>query len=75
MIALTLAGCHSDQTPPVTPVSSSNIAVYFSPNGGCTDAVAKALEGAKQTVLVQAYSFTSAPIAKALVGHSPRHCG
>jgi phosphatidylserine/phosphatidylglycerophosphate/cardiolipin synthase-like enzyme len=41
--------------------------VYFSPNGGCTEAVVKALGGAKASVLVQAYSFTSAPIAKALV--------
>jgi phosphatidylserine/phosphatidylglycerophosphate/cardiolipin synthase-like enzyme len=41
--------------------------VYFSPNGGCTEAVVKALGAAKTSVLVQAYSFTSAPIAKALV--------
>src|ERR1043166_858014 len=43
------------------------IEVYFSPKGGCTEAVVKALDQAKQTVYVQAYSFTSAPIAKALV--------
>lgn len=41
--------------------------VYFSPHGGCTEAVVDALSKAKSTVLVQAYSFTSAPIAKALV--------
>jgi hypothetical protein len=41
--------------------------VYFSPCGGCTEAVVEALGRAKSTVLVQAYSFTSAPIAKALV--------
>ena len=40
---------------------------YFSPKGGCTLAVVDALAGAKKSVLVQAYSFTSAPIAKALV--------
>lgn len=44
-----------------------NWEVYFSPHGGCTDAVVKELNKAKNTVLVQAYSFTSAPIAKALV--------
>ncbi len=43
------------------------IDVYFSPKGGCTEAIVRALDGARQTVLVQAYSFTSAPIAKALV--------
>lgn len=41
--------------------------VYFSPKGGCTEAVVEALGKARSRVLVQAYSFTSAPIAKALV--------
>jgi phosphatidylserine/phosphatidylglycerophosphate/cardiolipin synthase-like enzyme len=41
--------------------------VFFSPNHGATKAVVEALDAAKATVLVQAYSFTSAPIAKALV--------
>jgi phosphatidylserine/phosphatidylglycerophosphate/cardiolipin synthase-like enzyme len=41
--------------------------VYFSPHGGCTDAVIRELNKAESTVLVQAYSFTSAPIAKALL--------
>jgi phosphatidylserine/phosphatidylglycerophosphate/cardiolipin synthase-like enzyme len=41
--------------------------VYFSPHGGCTEAVIEALDKARSTVLVQAFSFTSAPIAKALV--------
>ena len=42
------------------------IQVYFSPKGGCTEAVVKELGNAKSRVLVQAYSFTNAPIAKAL---------
>ena len=37
------------------------------PQGGCTEAVVEALAHAKQGVFVQAYSFTSAAIAKALV--------
>ena len=40
---------------------------FFSPKGGCTQAVVEQLNGAKKQVLVQAYSFTSAPIASALV--------
>src|SRR5262249_24779758 len=40
--------------------------VYFSPNHGATTAVVEALESARTTVRVQAYSFTSAPIARAL---------
>lgn len=45
---------------------AGGIAVYFSPKGGCTEAVVRELDAAKESVLVQAYSFTSAPIAKAL---------
>ena len=41
--------------------------VHFSPGGGCTAAIVDALGSARSTVLVQAYSFTSMPIAKALV--------
>ena len=41
--------------------------VYFSPNGGATDAVVKEISKAKSEILVQAYSFTSKEIAKALV--------
>ena len=41
--------------------------VYFSPDGGATDAIVTELGKATNDILVQAYSFTSAPIAKALV--------
>lgn len=41
--------------------------IYFSPQGGCTDAIVGELNKAKKEVLVQAYSFTSRPIAKALI--------
>jgi phosphatidylserine/phosphatidylglycerophosphate/cardiolipin synthase-like enzyme len=41
--------------------------VYFSPDGGCTEAIIKEINQAKQEILVQAYSFTSTPIAKALL--------
>jgi len=40
--------------------------VYFSPRGGCTQAIIKEIDNAKSEILIQAYSFTSAPIAKAL---------
>lgn len=48
------------------------IKVYFSPQGGCTDAIINEVDHAKTEILVQAYSFTSAPIAKALVGAHKR---
>jgi phosphatidylserine/phosphatidylglycerophosphate/cardiolipin synthase-like enzyme len=41
--------------------------VHFSPNGGATEAIVRELDQAKKTILVQAYSFTSAPIAEALL--------
>jgi phosphatidylserine/phosphatidylglycerophosphate/cardiolipin synthase-like enzyme len=40
--------------------------VHFSPNGGCTSAIVTELGGAKKTVRVLAYSFTSEPVAQAL---------
>jgi phosphatidylserine/phosphatidylglycerophosphate/cardiolipin synthase-like enzyme len=46
--------------------------VYFSPHGGCTEAIIKEITGARNEILIQAYSFTSAPIAKALVSAHKR---
>jgi hypothetical protein len=53
-----------DQQPEAAPPLRI-IDVYFSPKGGCTEAIVKQIDGAKTEILVQAYSFTSAPI------HSP----
>ena len=41
--------------------------VYFSPNGGRTDAIVRELDKAQSTVLVQGYSSSSYKIAKALL--------
>lgn len=46
--------------------------VRFSPNGGCSDAIVAAIAEAKTQIRVQAYSFTSAPIGKALVAAKQR---
>ncbi len=40
--------------------------VCFSPNGGCTESIVREINAAKSEIMVQAYSFTSALIAKAL---------
>ncbi len=61
---------HAQQQP--SPQASEEIVVFFSPNGGCTDAVVRELAQAKSTIYVQAYSFTSAPIAKALLDAKKR---
>jgi len=41
--------------------------ICFTPGGNCTALIVQALHTATRLVLVQAYSFTSAPIAKALL--------
>lgn len=49
-----------------------NWQVCFTPGGECTEVIVREIGGAKRTLLVQAYSFTSAPIAKALVDAKKR---
>ncbi len=53
-------------------ISPKNFHVCFSPRGNCTDLIVRALNEAKLSVLVQAYSFTSDPIAEALVNAHKR---
>jgi phosphatidylserine/phosphatidylglycerophosphate/cardiolipin synthase-like enzyme len=43
------------------------VQIYFSPNGGCTEAIVKEISHAKSELLIQAYSFTSKEIAEAIV--------
>jgi phosphatidylserine/phosphatidylglycerophosphate/cardiolipin synthase-like enzyme len=45
---------------------------FHSPKGGCTEAVVRAIERARREVLMQAYSFTSKPIADALIAAKGR---
>ena len=46
--------------------------VCFTPGADCTGIIVRELTSAKRTVLVQAYTFTSAPIAKAIVDAKKR---
>lgn len=48
------------------------ISIYFSPKGGAQQAIVDTIGQAKKSIYVQAYSFTSAPIAKALVDAQAR---
>ena len=47
--------------------SPAKVSVHFSPKGGATETVVHEIGEAKSQILIQAYSFTSAPIAKALL--------
>src|SRR5438045_9308172 len=44
-----------------------SVASHFSPKGGCTEAVGKEIHSARKQILVLAYSFSSKPIAQALI--------
>jgi phosphatidylserine/phosphatidylglycerophosphate/cardiolipin synthase-like enzyme len=61
VLAALAGGCNS-KPGPLPPID-----VYFSPKGGAADAIVRALEAARQTVFVQAYSFTNKDILEALV--------
>ena len=68
VLCLLLAGCHppGGSQAQSAPGRAPLCAVFFSPHGGCTEEVVKELAAARERVLVQAYSFTSQPIARAL---------
>lgn len=67
LILAALPALAYDLTLKDTPVS-----VYFSPKGGGQQAIVDAIGQARESVYVQAYSFTSAPIAKALADAARR---
>lgn len=46
--------------------------VYFSPKGGAAEAIIREIDKSKSEILVQAYSFTSLPIAKAMLSAHKR---
>ncbi len=65
-VLLALAACllpACDSAPRTLPP----LEIYFSPHGGCTDAVVREINAAQSSIRVQAYSFTSTLIANALI--------
>jgi phosphatidylserine/phosphatidylglycerophosphate/cardiolipin synthase-like enzyme len=52
--------------------NSISLEVNFSPYVGATETILKELDKAKDTILLQACTFTSAPIAKALLNAHKR---
>ncbi len=50
----------------------SQTKVYFSPNGGCQDAIISEISRAKNTIDIAMYNFTSREIAKELVSAKDR---
>jgi len=52
--------------------ATGNLEIAFSPKSGATDLVVKVINSAKKSVRLAAYSFTSKPIAEALVAAHKR---
>lgn len=69
MVVISLVTGCSAVRGPLEPMST---AVYFSPNGGSTEAIIREINRAQHRIWVQAYSFTSAPIAEALIAAHKR---
>ena len=67
ILIFTLTLCILSPLPVVPQETLAIWEVYFSRNGGCTDAIVRELNKAKNTVLIQAYLFSSAPLAKAVL--------
>lgn len=67
LLSLLGGGCDVIAPHPAQGASRPAWQVCFSPNGGCTQLVVDTLDAAKSLVSVQAYSFTSTPIAAALI--------
>jgi phosphatidylserine/phosphatidylglycerophosphate/cardiolipin synthase-like enzyme len=60
--------CDAQVVPAKTPAGAENgVAVYFSPEADCLNLVIDQIRGASDEILVQAYSFSSEKIARALV--------
>jgi phosphatidylserine/phosphatidylglycerophosphate/cardiolipin synthase-like enzyme len=76
VLSITIAsGCAETQKPtqPATVGDAAGkVDVYFSPHGGCQEAVIGEIDAAQKSVRVQAYSFTNARIAEALLRATKR---
>jgi len=73
LLLVMLAGTASALPPSgYVPPESPAVEVHFSPRGGCQEAIVRLITRARRSILLQAYSFTSAPIASALVAARTR---
>ncbi len=66
--AYVFAGMHPNRLPgQAGGGTAAHLRVFFSPHGGCTRELVSLINHARQSVDVEAYSFTSRPIVKALI--------
>lgn len=69
VLAAALAGNAGYQIATIAPPAH---VAYFSPRGGCEDAICQEIIRARKTIRVLAYSFTSKPIAGQLIAAHDR---
>jgi phosphatidylserine/phosphatidylglycerophosphate/cardiolipin synthase-like enzyme len=72
LLLILVIGIQTGNAMDLTLSKDSSVQVYFSPRGECTDAIVSEIDHSKTEILVQAYSFTSSPIAKALASANKR---
>jgi phosphatidylserine/phosphatidylglycerophosphate/cardiolipin synthase-like enzyme len=73
LILLTIISISSHSNAVDLTLQNTPAHVYFSPRGGCTEAIINQINNAKSEILIQAYSFTSRDIVVAIV--NAHKCG
>ena len=67
VLPISLAAGYTAKEPSLKPAAAQDgVSVFFSPKGGCTEAIVQGIDSARHDIAVQAYYFTSSKIAKAL---------
>ncbi|MBA4394636.1 MAG: phospholipase D family protein [Desulfobacca sp.] len=72
LVSLTLLTTAGWSSASAVVLKEGEISVYFSPEGGATEALIKEISRGKKEILVQAYSLSSLPIVTALLAAHQR---
>ncbi len=68
LLSLTLfTGCQNVEVKHPVDTGEVRTEVFFSPRGGCRDAIVNLIENSRESIDIAIYSFTSRKIAKALI--------
>lgn len=67
LLLLLVSSCEDSKNKSLQVRECPTVTVRFSPNGGVTQSIVEGIKNAEHNVYVQAFSFTSIPIAEALV--------
>jgi phosphatidylserine/phosphatidylglycerophosphate/cardiolipin synthase-like enzyme len=71
-LVLAVIGCDKPSADPKPAAVEDDVAVYFSPETNCENLIANLVKRSGKSVWVQAYSFRSEVVAKALVSAKKR---